>query len=110
VTSASFRKLALSMPGSHEEPHFQRISFRVGKKIFATMTADGGEAMVPVHPLVRCYSLLESNPDVFFSHRGWTQRLGSLGVRLPRADAKLLGPLVRDAWARVAPKRPRAPR
>jgi hypothetical protein len=98
MTPAAFRKLALSMPDAVELPHFQRTSFRAGKKIFATMTADGREAMVPVRPLVRCFELLESNPEVFFSYGGWTERHGSLGIRLPKVDAKLVADLVRDAW------------
>jgi len=103
MTPAAFRKLALSMPGAHEEPHFQRTSFRVGKRIFATMQPDGREAMVPVHPLTRCAELLASDPAVFVDYGGWTKRLGSLGVRLALVDAKLLEGLVRDAWARIAP-------
>ena len=50
MTGAAFRKLALSLPEATEAPHFERASFRVGKKIFATMTADGDEAMVRVAP------------------------------------------------------------
>ncbi len=107
MTPAAFRKLALSMPGAAELPHFQRMSFRVGKRIFATMTLDGTEAMVPVRPLTRCFQLLEANPRLFFSYGGWTDRFGSLGVHLPKADAKSLAGLVRDAWERVAP-RPKA--
>jgi hypothetical protein len=101
----AFRALALSMPGSHEEPHFVRTSFRVGKRIFATMTPDGREAMVPVHPLSRCAALLAAKPDRYFSHGGWTERNGSLGVRLEVADAKELRGLVRDAWERISKKK-----
>lgn len=36
VTIDSFRKLALSFPEATEEPHFEKTSFRVKKKIFAT--------------------------------------------------------------------------
>ena len=105
MTPAAFRKLALSLPDAHEEPHFDRTSFRVGKRIFATMTADGSEAMVPVHPPPRCFELLDAAPGVFFEHGYWTRRNGALGVRLAKADAKLLGELVRAAWERIAPKK-----
>ena len=98
------------MPGAVELPHFDRMSFRVNKKIFATMTLDGTEAMVPVRPLTRCFELLEANPTLFFSYGGWTDRFGSLGVRLPKADARIVSGLVREAWARVAPKPKAAPR
>jgi hypothetical protein len=109
MTPAAFRKMALSFPQAVEMPHFERRSFRVGTKIFATMTTDGREAMVPVRPLYRCFELLASKPDVFFSYRGWTQRLGSLGVHLALADPRLLKTLLQKAWARIAPDQ-KAPR
>lgn len=104
MTPAAFRKLALSMPGAHEVPHFRRTSFRVGTRIFATMTADGAEAMVPVHPIARCLALLASDLATYIDHGGWTRRLGSLGMRLSRVDAKVVGDLLRDAWTRVSTK------
>ena len=36
VSINTFRQLALSFPETTEEPHFEKISFRVKKKIFAT--------------------------------------------------------------------------
>lgn len=36
ITLDQVRQLALSFPESTEEPHFEKISFRVKKKIFAT--------------------------------------------------------------------------
>ena len=36
VTVEKLRKLALSFPETTEEPHFEKTSFRVKKKIFAT--------------------------------------------------------------------------
>ena len=44
MTPKAFQKLALSFDEAHEEPHFERTSFRVGKKIFATMKPDGSDA------------------------------------------------------------------
>ena len=37
ITKETFREIALSMPGSVEAPHFEKTSFRAGKKIFATL-------------------------------------------------------------------------
>jgi hypothetical protein len=105
ITPESVRALALALPEAHEAPHFDRISFRVGKKIFVTMTADGSEAMVRVAPRQRLYALLKAHPRAFFSYGGWTERLGSMGVRLAYADAALLRPLIVEAWRAVAPKR-----
>lgn len=37
TTTAAFRKLALSFSGTIEAPHFERTSFRVKNRIFATL-------------------------------------------------------------------------
>ena len=108
MTPKALQRLALSFPETHEEPHFERTSFRVKKKIFATMTPDGKEAMVRVASPELVASLLATHPEAFFSYGTWTTRNGSLGVRLAKANAELLGELVREAWRSVAPKRVRA--
>jgi hypothetical protein len=105
MTSKAFRAMAMALPEAHEEPHFQRTSFRVGKKIFATMTNDAREAMVRVAPREKLYALMKAHPDVFFSYGGWTERNGSLGILLAKADIELLKPLVLDSWRHIAPKR-----
>lgn len=109
LTPVAFRRLALSLPGAEEAPHFARTSFRVGGRIFATMTRAGDEAMVPVQPVARALALLEASPDVYVDHQGWTRRLGSLGIRLARADGALVEALLREAHARVAAKARGAP-
>lgn len=105
MTGKAFRAMAMKLPEAHEEPHFERTSFRVGKKIFATMTNDAAEAMVRVSPRQKLYALLKEHPEVFFSYGGWTERNGSLGIRLPQADPEMLKPLVLESWRHIAPKR-----
>jgi len=105
MTPKTFRKIALSFPETHEEPHFVRTSFRVGKKIFATMDPEGPEAMVRVRPPERLRALLEAHPDVFLSYRGWTERNAALGIRLARAHTELIRGLLVDAWRGVVSKR-----
>jgi hypothetical protein len=105
MTPKALQRFALSLPDAHEEPHFERTSFRVGKKIFATMTPDGEEAMVKVPAPDGVQVLLSMSPDVFFSHGTWTTRNGALGVRLAKVNATLMQELLMDAWKLVAPKR-----
>jgi predicted DNA-binding protein (MmcQ/YjbR family) len=38
VSIKAFRKLALALPETIEQPHFEKLSFRVKKKIFATLS------------------------------------------------------------------------
>ncbi len=104
MTPKAMQRLALSLPDTHEEPHFERTSFRVGKKIFATMTPDGKEAMVRVSP-DGVQALLSTYPEVFFSYGGWTIRNGSLGVRLAKVSPATMKQLVTDSWKHAAPRR-----
>lgn len=56
ATNQQFRTLALSFPGTVELPHFEKVSFRVGKKIFATLDEKNKKA---------CLKLNEIDQDVF---------------------------------------------
>jgi hypothetical protein len=104
VTPAALRKLALSLPEAGELPHFERVSWRVRNKIFATMTPDGKEAMVRV-PRELVASLLAEYPEVFFSYGGWTDRGGAMGVKLAAANGRMMGELVVGSWRSVAPRK-----
>lgn len=101
----ALRTLALSFPGAHEEPHFERASFRVGKKIFATLTRDGREAMIKLPVAEDAEELIASRGELFFSYGRWTARLGALGVHLARAKRAEIEPLLEAAWRSLAPKR-----
>lgn len=109
MTPDSFRKLALSMPDAYEAPHFNRTSFRVGKRIFATMLEDQKEAMIPVRPIELCYAMLKAEPEKLIDHGGFSRAFGSLGLRLPKVTLKLVEPMMRAAYERVAP-RPKSPK
>ena len=59
VTLETFRQLALSFPGAEERPHFEKISFRVKNKIFATLSATENRA---------CLKLSLVNQSVFCAY------------------------------------------
>jgi predicted DNA-binding protein (MmcQ/YjbR family) len=59
VSIESFRKLALSFPGAVEQPHFELASFRVNKKIFATLDEELERA---------CIMLSEIDQSVFITY------------------------------------------
>lgn len=52
----TFRQLALSFAGAEEQPHFEKTSFRVKKKIFATHATDSH---------IICVKLSEIDQSVF---------------------------------------------
>jgi predicted DNA-binding protein (MmcQ/YjbR family) len=58
VSLEQLREIALSFPQTTEEPHFDKTSFRVKKKIFATFDAKNN---------CSCLKLSEIDQDVFSS-------------------------------------------
>jgi len=56
VDIKTFKQLALSFSGVEEQPHFEKTSFRVKKKIFATHAADSN---------LICVKLSEIDQSVF---------------------------------------------
>jgi predicted DNA-binding protein (MmcQ/YjbR family) len=102
VTESTCRELALSLPEAHEEPHFEKPSFRVGRKIFATLNRKENRI---------CVKLSEIDQDVFSSFdssiiypvpnkwgkQGWTL------VDLGRVREDMLRDILNAAYCEVAP-------
>jgi hypothetical protein len=56
ISEDSFRKMAMFFQGTSELPHFEKTSFRLGKKIFATLS--------PLHSRA-CVKLIPEDQSVF---------------------------------------------
>jgi predicted DNA-binding protein (MmcQ/YjbR family) len=56
VDENTFSKLALSFPETKEQPHFDKRSFRIAKKIFATLDTKNK---------IACIKLSTADQDVF---------------------------------------------
>lgn len=103
VTIVALRKLALSFPETTEEPHFEKTSFRVKKKIFATYDDKNKRA---------CIRLSEIDQDVFSStnkniiypvgnkwgKQGWTL------IEMKNVRKDVFNDAVTTAYCQVAPK------
>ena len=104
VSIDTFRKLALSFPEATEESHFEKISFRVKKKIFATYDNTKHHA---------CIKLSEIDQDVFSSFdnsvifpvdnkwgkQGWTL------IEMSKVRKELFIDALTTAYCEVAPKK-----
>ena len=104
VTIDTFRKLALSFPEAREELHFEKTSFRVKKKIFATYDDKNKRA---------CIKLSEIDQDVFSSidrtiiypipnkwgKQGWTF------IEMKKVHKDLFADALTTAYCEVAPKK-----
>jgi predicted DNA-binding protein (MmcQ/YjbR family) len=98
----NLRDLALSFPGTSESPHFEKTSFRVRKKIFATFDSANQRATL---------KLSEADQDMFSLHnpeavypvpnkwgkQGWTV------FELSRVHPDLFRDALHTAYRLVAP-------
>lgn len=107
VSNEQFRELALTFRESVELPHFENTSFRVNKKIFATLNERACKA---------CLKLSEKDQDLFslfdasiiypvpnkWGKQGWTF------VELKKVKKKVLSDALLLAYCEVAPKKLKA--
>ncbi|NJN44536.1 MAG: MmcQ/YjbR family DNA-binding protein [Anaerolineae bacterium] len=101
MTPDQLRKFALVLPQAEEKAHFERTSFRVRNKIFATLSEDETEAVLKL-TVEEQTALIAAEPDTFFLV-GWNQQ-GWTGVKLASVDAEEMRQLLIAAWRNVASK------
>jgi hypothetical protein len=85
----TFSKLALSFAGSEEQPHFHLRSFRVGKKIFATLHEKDNRAMLKL-PLIEQSVFCSYGDSVFFPVPGAWGKKGATFVDLGKVRKGML--------------------
>lgn len=96
------RRLALGLPEVTEQPHFDRTSFRVRGKIFATLRGTEPTVNLALPPELAA-SLLEADADAVRA-LNWGAVRGWVAVDLAAIRPGLLEQLIPAAWSRVAPK------
>ena len=97
------REFALSLPETSEQPHFDKTSFRVGKKIFATVPPENDVVHVFVNE-DEIRACVAQDPKAF-EELWWGKRLAALRVVLHHVDEGHARELIEEAWRRKAPKR-----
>ncbi len=103
MTGAEARRLALSLPEVAEQPHFEKASFRVRGKIFATLTGEGSHLHVFVDEAETRAAVAE-DPSTY-EELWWGKRLSGVRVDLREASPERVAELLEEAWRRRAPKR-----
>ncbi len=104
MTDEDIRALALSLPAAEELPHFDRASFRVRGKIFATLPP-GGELVVLKLPVLVKESLVQEDPGAIVPLPGGWNKGGWTQIAIGRMDPPKLSDLIRLAWRGVAPQK-----
>jgi hypothetical protein len=104
MTADDIRALALSLPEAVEVPHFDRPSFRVRGKIFATLHPGGETVVLKLPPMVK-ESLRQSDPAAILVLPGGWDRGGWTLIAIGGMEGDRLADLIRLAWRQVAPKK-----
>ena len=103
ATGNDLRRLALSLEGTTEAPHFDRAAFRVNR-IYVTLAADGRTAnfkFAPDEQEMKCLTA----PDAFaaipnaWGKQGWTT------ATLSKLSVAELKHALEIAWAHAVPKK-----
>jgi hypothetical protein len=101
---SDFRRLALSLPEAIEGSHFGNADFRVGGKIFATLSlAKQGYGVLLLTPEQQ-QGMVEDEPEIFSAiPNGWG-RNGATRVALAKVSSDILKAALQTAWQRRATK------
>ena len=104
MTSADFRRIALSLEGAEEGSHMGAADFRVAGRIFATLASvTKGYGNLMITPELQAEFIAE-RPDLFLPvHGGWG-RMGITHIRLAEADEDSLRGALLTAWKLKAGK------
>jgi len=103
ATATDFRRIALSLEGTTEAPHFDRTAFRVNR-IYATLAADGLTANLMFAPEEQALKCLVA-PDAFAPiPNAWGKR-GATTTTLSALSAAELRNALTIAWQRALPKK-----
>ncbi len=97
------QEFALALPEASEEPHFEKISFRVRKKIFVTFSRENGRATVKLTEMDQSI-FCAANKSIYpvpnkWGKQGWTI------VEVQAVGPALLKAVVETAYCQVAPKK-----
>jgi YjbR len=98
MTTATFRKLALSFPGAEERRHMNHPDFRIGNKIYATLGYPrAGWAMVKLPPEEQA-AFVQMKPGMFVPVKGKWGEQGCTNVILARATMPPVRAALRAAY------------
>jgi hypothetical protein len=97
MTSTKFRQLALSLPDVVEASHMNHPDFRVGGKIFASLSEDSSWGMVKLSPVQQA-EVVAGNPDMFVIFDNAWGKQGCTKVILKPAKVQPVMEALKLAW------------
>lgn len=104
VDLKTFQECALSFEEAYEEPHFEKSSFRVRKKIFATLNTSKRQAVIKLSPLDQSV-FCSYDPAIIYPVTGGWGKQGWTTIELDLIRKDLLLDALTTAYRQVAPKK-----
>jgi hypothetical protein len=104
VSLDGVRKLALSFPEAVEMPHFEKASFRVKKKIFATIDAKNSRCVVKLSAIDQS-TFASYDETIIYPIKGTWGKQGWTIVELKKVPKKLLHDILITSYCEVAPEK-----
>lgn len=96
------RRIALSLAGTTEAPHVDRVAFKVAR-IYATLAPDGATANLKLSPAEQEFRCTV-RPDAFAPVPGGWGRMGFTTVQLAALNGEELLNVLEAAWRDAQPK------
>ena len=103
VSTDAFTALALSFPDTEEQPHFEKRSFRVKKKIFATLSEAKHQAVLKLSPEDQSV-FCKYDEKIFYPATGAWGKQGWTIVELKKVRKDMFKDALTEAYRTVAKK------
>ena len=104
VDFETFRQMALAYPETYEKPHFDRIAFYAGKRIFATYDPKSGQANLKLSTIDQDVFGKFDPANIFPVPNKWGQA-GMTTFCLAHMRADLFADALQTAYALALPKK-----
>jgi predicted DNA-binding protein (MmcQ/YjbR family) len=96
--------MALSFPETTEQPHFEKTSFRVKNKIFATYDVTKNEACIKLSEIDQNVFSLVNREAIYQVPNKWGKQ-GWTFVKLDLVSTEIFADAITTAYCEVAPKK-----
>lgn len=104
VTIYTVRKLALSFPETTETPHFEKISFRVKNKIFATYDEKNKRLCIKLSEIDQHVFSSADKTIIYPLNNKWGKQGWTL-IEMKKVKKDIVTDALTTAYCEVAPKK-----
>jgi predicted DNA-binding protein (MmcQ/YjbR family) len=104
VSLDSVRKLALSFPEAEEMPHFEKASFRIKKKIFATLDVKKNRSVLKLSAVDQSV-FCGFDASIIYPVKGAWGKQGWTIIELKKVPKKLFQDALITSYCEVAPEK-----